>query len=204
MRWVVLPIAWIAFAGHPAVGASTHPSFDCSEAVGTVEQLICADSALTALDVQLERVWHEVLERSADNVDIDLIRAEQRGWIKGRNDCWKSDEVRQCVLTSYRLRIAELQARWRLVPQRGPFFFFCDDSPANEVIATYFDTDPPAAVLERGDQTVIAFLEPAASGSLYQGRNVTFWTKDDEATLTWGWEAPRLRCEIRPSMQDQD
>jgi len=26
-----------------------------------------------------------------------VLTAEQRGWIKGRNECWKSDNKRRCV-----------------------------------------------------------------------------------------------------------
>lgn len=40
-----------------------------------------------------------------------MLKAEQRGWIKGRNDCWRSDDMRGCVAGEYRLRINELKDR---------------------------------------------------------------------------------------------
>jgi uncharacterized protein len=179
----------------PAAAAS--PSFECGEASGTVEELICADEALAALDRELADVWRQVEAALAGNPDAAMIRAEQRGWIKGRNDCWKSDDVRACVEVSYRERTAELQARWRLVPLRGPFFYHVADAPADEVVATFFDTDPPVAILERGDQSVVAFLQPAASGSRYVGGDHVFWVKGDEARVTWGWEAEELVMVLR-------
>jgi uncharacterized protein len=177
--------------------SAQEPSFDCDKAVGAVEEMICADSTLASLDVRLSEVWHQVLARSQDNVDLDLIKAEQRSWVKGRNECWKSDDVRECIETSYELRIAELQVRWSLVPAQGPFFFVCNENPANEVVATLFETEPPAALLERGDESVVVYLQPFASGARYEGRNVTFWTRDDEALLTWGWDADEMGCRLR-------
>ena len=47
--------------------------------------------------------------------------------------------------------IAELQARYRLVPANGPFRFMCEDNPTNEVVVTFFKTDPPTIIAERGD-----------------------------------------------------
>lgn len=169
------------------------PSFDCAEAEGEVPKLICADSTLAALDVRLDEVWRQVLERSRESPDEGMIRAEQRGWIKGRDDCWKSDDEKACVREAYVLRIAELQARWDLVLSRGPYFFARDDDPADEIVATFFETDPPTALLERGDETVVAFQVPSASGARYEGRNVTFRTKGDEARVTWGWGGEEAR-----------
>jgi membrane-bound inhibitor of C-type lysozyme len=91
--------------------------------------------------------------------------------------------MRECVEGSYRIRISELQALMRLVPMKGPAFFECNDG--SEVVATFFETDPPTARLERGDKTVTAWLVPAGNGSKYEGQNVEFSTKGKEATVTW-------------------
>jgi membrane-bound inhibitor of C-type lysozyme len=80
----------------------------------------------------------------------------------------------------------------RLVPAKGPVFFACENNPANEVVATFFETDPPTARLERGDRTVTLWLVPAGSGSKYEGPNVEFWTKGKEARVTWLEE--KLSC----------
>jgi len=187
---VFLALTWI-------VAAAAQPSFDCSKAEGSVEELICADEELARLDVRMAEVWTLAMDRSHDNVDLPMIRAEQRGWIKGRNECWKSDELRRCVEDSYKLRIAEIQARWRLVEQTGPVFFACEGNPANEIVATFFETDPPTAILERGDSTVVVYLVRSGSGAKYEGGNVTFWNKDREATVTWGYEAEPMTCVAR-------
>jgi len=41
-----------------------------------------------------------------------ILKAEPRGWNKGRNACWKSDNKRGRIEKEYGLRIAELQANW--------------------------------------------------------------------------------------------
>lgn len=175
-------------------GRSRGPSFDCTKPLsGSVEEMICRDGALAALDRKLADVY-AAAGKIAAMQKPNLLPAEQRGWIKGRNDCWKSDDRRACVESEYARRIAELQARYRLVPPRGPFFWACENNPANEVVVTFFETDPPTAMLERGDQTVVAFSAPAGSGAKYVGRNETFWEHQGEARVTWGHGAPEMRC----------
>jgi uncharacterized protein len=122
------------------------------------------------------------------------LKAEQRGWIKGRNECWKSDDKRGCVKTEYERRIAELQARYRLVAATGPVFYACDGNPSNEVVATFFQTEPPTLIAERGDSVSLMFLQPSGSGAKYQGRNESLWEHRGEAVVTWGHGAPELRC----------
>ena len=93
------------------------------------------------------------------------------------------------------MRIAELQVRLRLVPPKEPVLFVCNNQPANEVVATFFKTDPPAASVERGDRTVVAYQVKTASGAKYEGQNLSLWTKGNEATITWLGEA--LTCKAR-------
>jgi uncharacterized protein len=170
------------------------PSFDCGKVeAGSIEEMVCKDKELSALDRKLSEVY-AAASRKAVNEQPPLLKAEQRGWVKGRNDCWKSDDKRKCVADEYRLRIAELQARYRLVPGNGPVTYFCDGDPRNEVIATFFQTDPPTLIAERGDQVSLMYLQPSGSGSKYQGRNETLWEKAGEAVITWGYGSPEMRC----------
>jgi uncharacterized protein len=193
----LVPLAAVAVLLVAPRGASAQakgPAFDCAKAQSEVEQLICKDAGLGALDRKLDDVYKAALAKARDDVP-QFLKAEQRGWIKGRNDCWKAKDgtyltaswqakdVRECVEGQYRIRISELQALMRLVPPRGPVFFECSDR--SQVVATFFETDPPTARLERGDKTVTAWLVPAGSGSKYEGQNVEFWTKGKDATVTW-------------------
>lgn len=176
---------------------ATGPSFDCSQAAGTIEALICQDEQLAELDRLLAQVYRAAARKAANEMP-PVLKAEQRGWIKGRNECWKSDDNRTCVETAYRLRVAELQARYRLVPEKGPFRFACDGEPRNEVVATFFATEPPTLIAERGDQVSWMVLQPSGSGTKYQGRNETFWEHQGEATIIWGFNAPEMRCVRKP------
>lgn len=174
------------------------PSFDCRKAgTRTVPQLICRDAALAGLDRQLAAVFATALTKAA-NERPPVLRANQRGWIKGRDDCWKSPDVRVCVDTVYRQRIAELQALYRLVDSRGPFTWACDGPAGGEVIVRFFATDPPVAIAERGDAVSLMFQQPAASGARYAGRNESFWEHQGEARVQWGYGVPEMRCTLRP------
>jgi uncharacterized protein len=192
-RFTLCFLVGIAWISSPTDLLTEGPAFDCEKAEGEVEELICGDGDLAALDRGLD----EVFKAAMAAVDADrqkLLRAEQRGWIKGRNDCWKEGSVRGCVEANYRFRISELQAAYRLAPARGPFTYTCDDNPASEIEATFFKTDPPTARLERGDQQRTVWLVATGSGSRYEGQNVIFWAKRDEATVTWLDE--KFHCSI--------
>jgi uncharacterized protein len=199
----------------PAVSSAQGPTFDCAKAQGQVETLICADAGLSALDRKLDEVYKAAAGKAKGQM-LTTLRAEQRGWVKGRNDCWKAQgpdnpmfltaswqatSVRECVEGQYRLRTSELQAVWRVVTPKPPVSFACQNNPANEIVANFFETDPPTARLERGDRTVTVWLVPAPSGAKYEGQNVSFWTKGNEATVSWmnpaTGETEELQCRVR-------
>ena len=210
MRTMVACLGWaLAVTLVSAPLRAEGPAFDCAKADGEVETLICQDEGLAALDRKLDEVYEAALAKAA-NEHPPVLKAEQRGWIKGRNECWKAQgednpaflsaswqatSVRDCVEGQYQLRISELQALYQLVPEKGPVFYACENNPANEVVATFFETDPPTARVERGDRSVTAWLVPAGSGSKYEGQNLELWTKGDEATVTLLDE--ELKCKVK-------
>ena len=58
---------------------------------GIIEEMICFDKGLSALDRRPAEVYTIAIEKAV-NKHPPILKPEQRGWIKGRNDCWKSDE----------------------------------------------------------------------------------------------------------------
>jgi len=160
---------------------------------GSIEEMVCKDKALSALDRKLAEVFAAATKKAV-NEHPPILKAEQRGWIKGRNDCWKSADRRKCVEDNYRSRIAELQAKYRLVTATGPFTCACDGDPKNEVVVTFFKTDPATLIAERGDQVSLMYVQPSGSGTRYQGPNESYWEHQGEAVITWGYGAPEMRC----------
>lgn len=178
----------------PILKKGAAPSFACGVVLpGSIEALICADAELAALDRKLAEVF-TAASKKAINERPPLLKAQQRGWIKGRNDCWKNNNQRGCVQEAYSRRIVELQARYRLVRFNGPVRFVCDGNPANEVVATFFQSEPPTLIAERGDETSFMIVQHSGSGSRYMGRNETFWERQGEAMITWGYGQTEMRC----------
>ena len=104
------------------------PSFECSKASGMIEETICKDKERCSLDRKLTGVYAEASKIAAIE-HPPVLKAEQRGWIKGRNDCWKSNAPRYSTESAYRLRNADLQARYCLMQANGPTWYFCNDDP---------------------------------------------------------------------------
>ena len=183
-----------ALAGGGAKAPPPAPAFDCAKVTaGSIEALICSDGSLAALDRQLA-AGYAAATKKAVNEHPPVLKAEQRGWIKGRDACWKQADVPACVGEAYTLRMAELQARYRLLAGTGPVRYRCDGDPTDEIVATFFPTDPPTLIAERGDSVSWMVLQRSGSGARYQGRNESFWEHQGEATVTWGYGAAPKRC----------
>lgn len=182
--------------GCAALAASAQgPSFDCAKAKGQVEQQICADPGLSALDRQLAAVYKAAAAKATGKLGAAL-RTEQRAWVKGRNDCWKAtqqtwitatwtvDTVPACIDAQSRLRIAELQAVWRLLPPRT-VEYSCQNNPSNTVVASFFASNPASIRLERGDTTKTLWqVGPVAAGS-YEGQNVSLADQGSTVKVSW-------------------
>lgn len=158
------------------------PAFDCALASNSIESLICEDADLTQLDLRLDKLFSTALKT---NPETETLRAYQRGWIKGRDDCWKASDVRDCVVNEYQRRITELEIETAATAVPSPVTFSCQDESR---ISVYFypDTEKPAAVINRATEQRLLYLVRSASGARYSGPNVDFWNKGDAAQLTWG------------------
>ncbi len=76
-------------------------SFDCGKAKSTVEKMVCTDTDLSKLDEEIAKVYGEVFKKSLDEA---LLKKQQRGWLKARNQC----KDISCLSDYYRGRLAEL------------------------------------------------------------------------------------------------
>jgi len=77
-----------------------------------------------------------------------------------------------------------LKAIWQLVPPKR-VSYACQNNPANEVVANFFETDPATIRLERGDRTVTMWRVGAASDGNYEGQNVSLVHKGNEVQVKW-------------------
>ena len=205
--------AFLAFAmGVPAAAFAEGPTFNCAKAQGEVEKLICSDASLAALDRKLDSVYKAASAKAQGKLATRL-REDQRGWVKGRNDCWKANgqqtwitatwtvnTVKDCVDAQFRLRTSELQAVWRLLPPKT-VSYACQNNPANEVVANFFETDPPTIRLERGDRTKTLWRVGAAGAGQYEGQNVSLVQQGSELKVSWldtdTGKTDELQCKAR-------
>lgn len=181
----------------PFSSAIAAPSFNCeSKELGSIELLVCEDHELGELDSKLAAVFGQATKLSSTMKPSTLV-PEQRGWVKGRNDCWKSDNRRACAVGAYQRRIAELQAKFRLVTPSSTTTYQCSSNGADELTLTTFPTVPHTVSLERGDQTFLLFREASAEREVYVGRNERLEMVGGKAVATLEYEGPQLNCSPR-------
>ena len=177
--------------------AQANPSFDCSQKLtSSVEQRICKEPKLAALDRQLADVY-AAAQAKATEADKQALTASQRGWTKGRNDCWKNTDVPACVAVAYHDRISELQERYALIPAVGTGRYLCAGPPAQELTAEFFETDPPTAMIQFSGATQFMRVARSGSGARYAGGNRQFWEHQGVATLRWNASGKELSCPMR-------
>ena len=188
--------AAVAPAGNAAANKDASPSFDCARADGQAQELICSDTELAAMDRELARLYAlaEADPQMPKPAQAEL-KAMQRGWVKGRDDCWKADDLRQCVVSNYAERIHRLRQGSKAaradVPQSisvGPLAYRCEGLGAL-IGATYINSEPGAVFLEWGPNDAHTLKHAmSGSGARYtapvQGGEMVFWNKGKDATLT--------------------
>lgn len=170
--------------------AAQGPSFDCKGAEGAAA-LVCADPALAALDRRLDQVWRGALA-AARGLDAGAaeaearLKTEQRGWIKGRDECWKSADQPACVRGEYERRAALLVAQWMLEAPAAIEEWRCGDAPGPDLTLFVFTGESPAGRLERGDSVEPAQRFATPDGARYVGQfGVSFEATGAVGRLEW-------------------
>jgi len=183
-------------------------SFDCDKANSSAEKRVCGDVDLAGLDREMARLFRLALRgpHMAPAREREL-RAMQRGWIKGRDDCWKADDLRACVLDSYLMRIHELRQGYADARREdaqgisdGPLVLECADFNAG-IAVSFVHGGVSHAYLRWLDRGVGVTQEPSASGVKYVGRafdgDYLLWTHGADARFERPEGSP-LTCRIMP------
>ena len=155
------------------------PSFDCTKSPGEFEQMVCNDPVLAALDRQLADTFAQALARASDKA---TLQASERGWIKGRDECWKADDKPACVREAYIERIVDLRIQQGLVVIPSAVEYRCDDN-SKPFTATFYNDEPRAVVLTWGNDQAIVPAAVSASGARYAADGVAFWEHQGEARV---------------------
>ena len=88
-----------------ALSQNIQASFDCTKASTRTEKLICSDSELASLDIELSKAYANA-RNSLDAAGKKALLDEQRKWLEAYNQC--SDKP--CVLHNLQIRIKTLQS----------------------------------------------------------------------------------------------
>jgi uncharacterized protein len=177
----------------PPAGPVT-PSFDCAKAGGEIEQLICSNYSLAAFDNRLAEVYAAELTKPSASKDL---AAMQRGWIKGRDECWKAQDKLQCVTEEYISRIAYLQINSPGQMAATPVAYDCDDNSAPLYMAFYSELDNKPAVITLGNDQAMIFPLPTGSGAKYGRNGIEYWEHQGAASVDF--YGKKLECTPLPA-----
>jgi len=116
-RTVAIVVAAAALLPNSVRPVQAAPSFDCRRAATVVEKTICHIPELADLDRDIALVYAQALGVLSAG-DADALRADQRGWLKVRDDCGYlihgnpaiSSDVFGCLADRMATRVTHLQA----------------------------------------------------------------------------------------------
>jgi uncharacterized protein len=176
-----------AFTGSVHAGS---PSFNCAKAANRAEELICGDRELASMDVEAMRLFRLVRDRAKrPATEKQALNDDRARWQKVRDECWIADDVRNCILTSYALRIHSLRekhAEARMSDAkgitRGPFDLNCKNLKT-PLKATFIHGDPPVSAVQLPDSVHVGigsgrrFIERGTDGEM------AFWTRGEDAFI---------------------
>lgn len=170
------------------------PSFDCAKASGEIEQLICSNYSLAAFDSRLADVYAAELAKPDASKDLVVM---QRGWLKGRDECWKAEDKLQCVTEEYMSRIAYLQLNSPGQMAATAVAYDCNDNSQPFYMAFYADLDNRPAVITRGNDQAFIFPQPSGSGTKYGRNGIEFWEHQGKASVDF--YGVKLECTPLPA-----
>lgn len=188
----------LCIVGSASLAQEVAPSFDCAKAQSDAEKAICYHSDLAALDLEMVEVYGAArTDPAMTQKDKDQLKASQVGWIKGRNDCWKSHwSMETCVAYSYAVRIADLRRDYAAARDAdsgsvGPVLYQCEGRE-EDIQAVFINIGEQMVVLSWEVVSIVLRQVEAASGVKYtsddwidfeagtEGLSL-FWMQGDEA-----------------------
>ncbi len=196
-----------AIATVPLPARAAQPSFNCDKPATPSEAMICKDDQLAALDRETDRLFRLARDgKSSTPEQRKELVAIERGFSKGRDDCWKADDKRACLVTNYVVRIGELRQGYpdarsddAMGASVGPFAMRCPGIDA-DISATFVDVDPEYAYLSWPDNSLV-FTMGSGSGERYTataagGGTAEFWQRNSEGMLTLPGQQ-QMTCAIK-------
>ena len=85
-------------------------SFDCANANGDIDKVVCNDPELSELD-ELVVSYYESASATLTNARRQALSASQRNWLQDQSKCTGS-MIRQCLFKRYKARLLLLEVQY--------------------------------------------------------------------------------------------
>lgn len=171
-----------------AQAAAATPSFNCKKATLKAEIMVCGNTELAQLDVEVTRLYG--LINKAPDVDRVGLQRLQGGWLDKRNACATTDSSETCLLNAYAGRISDLRAGYPVARNDtavsiGPIGWHC---PGGDMTSTFINGASSLVYVKWADKSAVLTQAISASGARYAANlpdgAYEFWNKGDEVMWT--------------------
>jgi uncharacterized protein len=194
MKNLLLPAIAIAasaaFFTLPDKAQSAGPSYDCANPESRAEELICGDRELSAMDVETTRLF-KLVDTGKDSQTRQSLADDKKRWVTARDECWMSDDTRNCIVSAYVRRIHALRENHIEARSQddggittGPVQIRCDHL-ATPLKATFIASVPPVGAVEWRHRVHVGvadgdrFVEPGPDQGL------SFWKQGEKVGIAF-------------------
>ncbi|CAM4073789.1 Membrane-bound lysozyme-inhibitor of c-type lysozyme [Mycobacterium basiliense] len=175
-------------APSPAIGTTTSNSSatagtspECGKPAGEIQQLVCQDPQLSALDQRLQVAYRQALDRPG--ADKAALQAAQNGWATTRDQCVQNTDTRTCLTQAFQTRLVQLALADPATPAPPVVTYRCPPENGPLTAQFYNELDPQTAVLTWKGDPYILFVQPSGSGARYGRQGIEYWEHQGEVRL---------------------
>ncbi len=171
-----------------AQAAAATPSFNCQKATLKAEIMVCGNTQLAQLDIEVTRLYG--LIGKAPDIDRVALQRLQGSWLNKRNACATTANSENCLLNAYAGRISDLRAGYPVARNDtavsiGPIGWHC---PAGDMTSTFINGVSSMVYVKWSDRSAVLTQATSASGARYAADlpegAYEFWNKGDEVMWT--------------------
>lgn len=156
-------------------------TLECTKTDHVVEQLVCNDPQLAALDRRLSDAYKAALARP--DTDKAGLATTQRVWEARRDGCAQNSDMRTCVLEAYESALVELAINDPATIAPPVITYNCPPDSSPLTAQFYNQLDPHSALLNwKGDREIV-FIQPSGSGARYGRQGIEYWEHQGQVTV---------------------
>jgi hypothetical protein len=180
-----------------------NPEAVCDGKLNDIDKFICEDYELKPLAKQLIQVYEHAEQKAKISSNrsknhLQELQKSQSLWQFSRKRCMGGDyyKKQECLISSYKVRITYLQAKWLLAGNAPSYVYKCG---GKRFIITKFLTDllPSVMVQDNKERLVMVDYTADTENKYFGDNNVFYLEHEGQVSLKWVGARNEVACKTQ-------